>query len=962
MATVNRNTKPLLNLVLQTSTEAFLLLDSQGTILGLSRPLAECLGYAPEELAGKPFHVLAPEDLNPPPLDPPPEGEREFTILNGSGENIPTRWLIVSMDIQAQESGKKYLAAYLKKIVSQHEAGYEPYIDNTLCSHIYDNLPVGLLVTDLQGRIVLYNRTQENITGILRKDALGGVLFKDYAAQAPQEAIASFEQALHQKVESSEHEFDYTDRFGNTRRFKTCISSLLGPDDKIHGVIQTLEDVSRPRLLEQEINRTKDLLKRLLDSTPNTIITSDPTGKVTFYNRAADSLLGLDSLEEIRIGQLFIGGEREAKQVMAYLEERSGTIENYETYFLDAQGNEVPVSLTLSFIYDEEAKPAGTVSIVRNLSLEKKLESEFRKNEHYLAVFIQNSPDAVITLDESWRVLTWNQGAEKIFGYTCQEMVGENLNRLITTDAPSHVISGMNHLRTFRDGELKHYITELVNSQGQKLVVEATSTVIKEQDGRLTGRLLIFRDVSERARLEKSLQEHISDLYVINEISEALLTPMDLNEILGIILIGVTAAQGLGFNRAFLLLYDHQEEALMGKLAIGPSNAEEAGIIWTELNRKHQTLSDLLQAYKHSIRDQNIYVNEIVSKIKIPLSEADNPLVRCFREKRSLNVASGVAAGQFPRSLAELLGTETMAIMPMVCEDRSVGLLLADNLINRKPIEDESIRKLRVFANLASQTIERSRLYLSLEEKIDDLDKAYQELKESRDKLVRAERLSAVGEVAAHVAHEIRNPLVCIGGFARSLFKELKEKDPIRNKVQIILDEVERLERYLKDTLTFIRPYVPEFHPTDPTVLVHETFQMLDSEIDGSKVEIDLALMENPPQIEIDPDQIRQVLLNIFRNALEAMPGGGRLTVSSNSKNGFFTISVADTGMGIDKQNMENLFTAFFTTKTTGSGLGLTISSQIINNHGGTIGLSSERGVGTVFHITLPIKQAAAKE
>jgi len=127
-------------------------------------------------------------------------------------------------------------------------------------------------------------------------------------------------------------------------------------------------------------------------------------------------------------------------------------------------------------------------------------------------------------------------------------------------------------------------------------------------------------------------------------------------------------------------------------------------------------------------------------------------------------------------------------------------------------------------------------------------------------------------------------------------------------------------------------------------------------------VEIEINLLENPPQIDADPDQIRQVLLNIFRNALEAMPNGGKLTVSLSLKNAYLTIHVADTGVGIEKKHLSKLFTAFFTTKRTGSGLGLTISSQIIKNHGGTIGLTSKKGEGTVFHITLPVNHEATGE
>jgi len=235
-------------------------------------------------------------------------------------------------------------------------------------------------------------------------------------------------------------------------------------------------------------------------------------------------------------------------------------------------------------------------------------------------------------------------------------------------------------------------------------------------------------------------------------------------------------------------------------------------------------------------------------------------------------------------------------------------------------------------------------------------------LKESRDKLVQAEKLSALGHLATQVAHEIRNPLVSIGGFARSLYKDLKPKDPKREKARIILEAVDRLERYLKDTLTFMRSNQPVFHPVHPGELVQETFKMLDLELEASNIEIENRIMDNSPMIEVDPDQIRQVLLNIFRNALEAMPKGGKLTVSSSLSADYYTISIADTGIGIEKKNLEKLFTAFFTTKSSGSGLGLAISSRIIKSHGGTIGLSSKKGEGTVFHVTLPVKQAVNRE
>ena len=251
-------------------------------------------------------------------------------------------------------------------------------------------------------------------------------------------------------------------------------------------------------------------------------------------------------------------------------------------------------------------------------------------------------------------------------------------------------------------------------------------------------------------------------------------------------------------------------------MAIGPSNAEEAGIIWNELFHQHLSLRELLTSYKSRMSERDIHVNEIVRKFHIPLDDRDNPLVRCLRSKLPLNISNGISSGEIPSWLVDLLGTDSLAIVPMVCKHRSIGLLIADNLINRQPIQDNSVRLLKVFANLASQAIEKSRLYMSLEEKIEDLDRAYKELKDNRTRLVRAERLSTIGEVSAKMAHEIRNPLVSIGGFARSLKNDMDETDRRWMKVKIIIEEVERLERFLEDTLNFVRPRFPNFKKLTP--------------------------------------------------------------------------------------------------------------------------------------------------
>lgn len=977
MSTLTPTRAAALELLLESSREAFILVDADDVVSGISRPMSGILALKREDIVGKPLSRLFPPEQNQPPGEGVNAGEHHLNAVNGRGERVFARWNVVDSGDGPAPARIIFFMEHLYGPADNELASFEKamqdlidaernnsLIEEAFRGMILDDLPVGVLVADSEGRIVLYNRAQEVITGIGREHALGTYLFKDYASHASQEVIDAFHQATREVVRGHELEFDYTDRYNREKRFRARISSLYGNDGRIHGVIQTLEDLSAPRQLEQEIQRTRNFLKRLLDNTPNAILTTDTSGRINFFNRYAEVLLGYEKLgvRDVRMDEIYLGGYREVLQVTRLLEDSGGTIENYETYFRTVEGEEFPVSLTGSLLYDSAGEPEGVIWIVRNLSLEKKLQSEILQNEHYLATVIRNSGDAIITVDNEGRVKTWNRGAENILGYTADEMLGQTLDRLIPSGEGYPGELQWIELQLEEHGELRNYVTERMAAGERRVVVETSISILRDHRDRPIARSIILHDITERARLERSLHQHIGELSMVNEISEALLSSKDLNELLGIILIGVTASQGLGFNRAFILLVDHQNEHLVGQYAIGPSNAEEAGMIWHDLYQKKQSLRELLDTYKNSVGEHDIHINRVIRSIRIPLNETDNPLVRCTRDRTPLNLIDGVRQGNFPQWLTDTLGTDTMAIMPMVCEHRTVGLLLVDNLINRAPINEESFNMLHVFANLASQVVERNRLYSSLEEKISDLDRAYKELKESRNRLVQAERLSAVGEVAANVAHEIRNPLVSIGGFARSLSRDFKDGDKRSEKVLIILEEVQRLERYLNDTLTFIRPKVPAFRPTNPNNLVRETFRMMDSEIEAGNVTIVQELDENIPEVELDRDQIRQVLLNLFRNAFEAMPGGGTLTVATRAEESFVSITVADTGIGVDQKNMEKLFTAFFTTKSTGSGLGLAISSQIINNHNGTIGLSSRKDMGAVFHITLPIKQQTKEE
>jgi signal transduction histidine kinase len=215
--------------------------------------------------------------------------------------------------------------------------------------------------------------------------------------------------------------------------------------------------------------------------------------------------------------------------------------------------------------------------------------------------------------------------------------------------------------------------------------------------------------------------------------------------------------------------------------------------------------------------------------------------------------------------------------------------------------------------------------------------------------------------MAATVAHEIRNPLGGIASFANLLERDLETDDPSRRLVRKITEGVARLNRIVSSLLSYTRPLNLNTHPVDLMQTVEEAaaFFEIDLERKQQAVEIRRLFLETPCVCQVDTEQFHQVILNLLLNATQAMPEGGTIELevaqTSDADGDWIVTRVRDTGMGIDEELQEKLFTPFFTTKEDGTGLGLVTSRKIIEAHGGTIVVDSTPGDGTCFTIALPL-------
>jgi signal transduction histidine kinase len=476
---------------------------------------------------------------------------------------------------------------------------------------------------------------------------------------------------------------------------------------------------------------------------------------------------------------------------------------------------------------------------------------------------------------------------------------------------------------------------------------------IKDERRNPEGVVGLVEDISSMVRSRSKLEKKINELSILCELSKVLGSTLKLEEILRIVLIAVTAGQGLGFNRAFLLLVDDEGRVLEGKMAIGPSSPEEAKRIWDSLSDKEQSLEEVLHSYRSALKGKDVAVNAIVRKLKIPMSMEGNPLVRSMLNRKASVLLREQTGGE---GLFHILKTDRLAVAPLMSKDKTLGVVAADNSITQKPIEDDDVKLLSICAHHASVAIETSRLYRELEEKVNKLAEANIRIAESSRRLLRVERLSVLGQVTSQLAHELRNPMTIIGGFARSILKKADKDDPQSEYLRIVVKETERMEKVLDNVLNFSKPDAANLEMVDLNQLVNQTFEMMEPEIDAGKVSIALSPSQELPLTAVNPDLIRQALLNIFRNAVRAMPNGGILSVATRGTEVSARIEVKDTGFGISPQHMGKIFDAFFTTDSEACGLGLTIASEIIKNHGGDIGVQSMEGKGTTFYIELPVR------
>jgi len=717
---------------------------------------------------------------------------------------------------------------------------------------------------------------------------------------------------------------------------------------------------------QRELRRSEERHRQLLRHASDAIFTLDPTsGEIISANLQTETLTGYsgDELRMMRVDGLWPSDDGFAGRLFDNI--TAGSSRSAQSArLLRKDGTTVPVDVSASVI-DVGDGPVG-LAILHDVSARVELERQRRIQAAELErrvqertaqlawltslneSIIESMPSPMIVLDTSLKILRADEKCLAEWDASADEVEGSNLVDVF----PPEVLEQQGLLPAIRqvanDGGSRQFDgVRWSEPTGESKLLNFRIRRVENGDaGQI---ILLWDDVTNLARRTYGLS-------LLYEIGQAMQRTRDPDRLLHAILTCVTAgpAIGLGLNRAFLLLIDENTGRLDGRTAVGPESPQHADRIWSEVADVHMSLQDFLDAYD-GLDPNSTSLQDLAAKISFPLDNGEQFIAEALATRQPIVVSDARSDTRVSQEFVELLQANEFVAVPLIAHDEPLGIIIADNLYSGRPITEEDLQLLGMFSAQAGIGLANAAAYRELELSTAELQQALEQLEKTQTGLVRAQQLAAVGEMAARIAHEIRNPLTTVGGFARTMLREPGNFANTEQSSKIIVEELDRLEQILDNLLYVAKPREAQPARADINNIVQETCQLFQDDFDGSTWRLELALTSDLPSILVDAPQLKQAFLNLAKNAVEAMPDGGQLTIRTWRQDATLAVAFIDTGVGIDDDVRDEIFDLFFTTRAVGSGIGLFVTRQIIEAHGGSIQAASNADGGATFTVYLPI-------
>ncbi|MSN25093.1 MAG: GAF domain-containing protein [Geobacter sp.] len=464
-----------------------------------------------------------------------------------------------------------------------------------------------------------------------------------------------------------------------------------------------------------------------------------------------------------------------------------------------------------------------------------------------------------------------------------------------------------------------------------------------------------LRQKNQIHSLVSFLDSKTLEIRFIHELGVVLQSSVDLEEVLSVALTAITAGKGFGMNRAFLLMADREAGLLKGYLAIGPRNLTEASQTWSEILCNDMDLQTLAQNFRNNkLSAERAKFHDILEQLTVPLSEHDHIAIKALDSKHPILVEDAFHHPEVSPGFAALLGVDSFLLMPLVSRNRRVGLIIADNCITHRRITDEDMHSLETFSFPVAFAIERASLYDKLQIELNRVTEAGKKLKEQQELIVRMENMALVGRITSTVAHSVRNPLMIIGGFARSMLKNSPASDPKRDFIESIVSETQQLEVVLDEILNYSDSLYPTRDFWDVNQLVETALRDVSDVLIERGYSSRYSSVPDLPPVYIDFKQLSYCLRTVILSDIVGMGDDRTIAVSSQHSGDYVVIRIVDHSRNVPQADLDHIMVPFSETRELGSGLGLALCKTMLEKQNIPFDALAVPEKGIIYTIKLP--------
>lgn len=680
--------------------------------------------------------------------------------------------------------------------------------------------------------------------------------------------------------------------------------------------------------LYNEVTQTKEYLEGIIENSADAIVTSDLNGIITSWNKGAERIYGFNKEEAVGKFLPFVPESMADPEWENNRRIRNGEVlKRIEAFRKRKDGTAITVSLTLSPIKNPAGDVIGISGISRDISEKKNVEKELiRRNQELSRLFfISSAMRGTLDLDKLLRMV--------LTAVTMGDGLGFNRAILFLVDEHKEVLRGAMGVGPASFDEAFHIWNKI--SVEQKTLHDIMSDIEigqSSKDSFFDRQILeIEIPLSEDTILAKAVRE--KTLLNVESVEREPLSDKVLVQRLG--------------TRAY---------------AVVPliSRNKVLGVLWVDnfFNSRPITEEDMrfLTAFSNNVTSA-IENARLFEQVKLTEQELENifesmsDMVYFVGEDyviKNVNKAVSKRVGKPPE---EIIGKKCYEVFHGMKEPWSE--CPHQKTVDKRKAFVEEVEDPYMggtFITSSSPIFDVAGEFMGTVNVVSDIT----ELKTLRERVIKTDRMAALGEVAARVAHEIRNPLVSLGGFAKRLEKKLEGS--LKEYADIIAKEVDRLEAILNDILSFVKETRIIKENVDSNGLMEEVLSLVSSESAEKNIALNKEFGESV-ELYIDPGRIGDALLNILKNAVQAIGSNGVITVRVLKEHDACVFEIKDTGPGISEEELPFIFDPFYTTKKFGTGLGLTITHRIVEEHEGSITVKSKKGAGSVFRVSIPLRK-----